>query len=390
MEWFHENPGGLPRYFADYLDAWRRHDGDFKAVVQVRNRATLQDLPTDVRGVYSEQTDTLSIRRLWKTEIGAELGQGKYDVWNPHFAYYAWGAMSHPALRDMPVVTHFHGPWAYESAVEYSGVLKQVRFMLQKNIERRVYRQSDRFIVLSESFKQILIDNYHVPPRQIHVIPGGVDVDKFHPVTDREKVRFELGLPTHRTVLVCVRRLARRMGLERLIQAVSSLAKDFSEILLVVVGTGELASELRRLVDELHLEKHVIFAGRVSDDNLTKYYQAANFSVVPSISFEGFGLVTTESLACGTPVVGTRVGGTQEILQGLSPNLLVSGTEISDLVEGLGTVLSHPSEMPGPERCREYVLENYTWDVIIPQIQSVFHSAIGVSAKQMAYVAAER
>ncbi|QSO45436.1 glycosyltransferase family 4 protein [Alicyclobacillus mengziensis] len=375
MEWFSESPGGLPRYFADYLEAWQRSGEDVQALIQVQNPRVREELPSYVQGVTLERNHLWSVRWQWRERLELAVSGQTYDVWNPHFSYYAWGAVNRPLFCEIPMVTHFHGPWAYESKVEHGGLLQQTRFAIQKAIEKRVYRASDQFIVLSHAFKDVLVDNYDVPADRVHVIPGGVDVRRFCPGDDEGRVRQELNLPQDKTILVSVRRLAHRMGLDRLIHAVSTLRHDFPKLLLVIIGTGGLERELRALVTELGVEAHVYFAGRVSDEDLPKYYQAADLSVVPSVAFEGFGLITTESLACGTPVVGTPVGGIREVLQGLDGEMLCPGSSVPHLVEGLGRALGHVSRLPTAEQCRAYVLQNYTWDVIIPQIKEVFVSA---------------
>lgn len=376
LEWFAERPGGLPRYFADYTEHLVRAGDELRALVGFSGMNKEVVAPSYVRGVRTNDAHTLAIRQLWRTEIANELKRDRYDVFNPHFAYYAWGAMNSPEMVEMPVVTHFQGPWAYESRVGKSGLKSSFRFALQKAIEQRVYRKSDRFIVLSDAFRHILTKDYGVPTDRIHVVPGAVDVHRFQPGTDKEKVRESLGLPTDRTIVVSVRRLVKRMGLENLIRATETLVKDFPELLLVIVGTGQLADELREMIQTRHLQQHVWMTGRVPDEDLPKYYQSADFSIVPSVSLEGFGLSTAESLACGTPVLGTPVGGTKEILSRFDKRLLLPGTEVPDLIEGIGNALSHQASLPSVEQCQQYVLQNHTWKSVIPKIRQVFVTAI--------------
>lgn len=388
MEWFKESPGGLPRYLADYLEHWQRHGGEVRALVRTAGRAAggtaggnraEATFPSYVRDVHCTQKNPLAVRQLWRSVISEELAASKYDLWNPHFAYYAWGAVHTRETKDLPVVTHFHGPWAYEAKVEHRGLLRQLRFEMQKAIEQRVYRSTDQFIVMSKAFRGALMEGYGVPSERIHIIPAAVDVERFQPTQDPERVRTELGLPTHRTVLVSVRRLVHRMGLERLVHAMRVLVGDFPNLLLVIVGTGELEGELRRLTAELGLDNHIWFTGRVPDEQLPKYYQAADLSVVPTMALEGFGLITAESLASGTPALGTPIGGTKELLQRFDSRLLLPGAGTAELVEGIGTALGHLRALPSAEACRAYVLRNYTWDIVIPQIKAVFESAVGSS-----------
>lgn len=375
LEWFTERPGGLPRYFADYTASLARNGDEVRALVGTA-AGIVGSVPPYVGGIRTRQAGTVRIRRMWRAAVAREITHSNYDLFNPHFAYYAWGALNVPELGDMPIVTHFHGPWAYESSVGKSGMQSHLRFLLQKHIERRVYRSTDRFIVLSDCFRQILIDDYGVPTESVHVVPGAVDINRFQQATDREQVRSELKLPQNRRILVSVRRLVRRMGLENLIRAIEVLKDDFPDILLVIVGTGPLKDELRSMIVERKLEHHVCMAGRVPDADLPKYYQSADLSVVPTMALEGFGLITAESLACGTPTLGTPVGGTKEILNRFDGRLLLPGIEVAHLVQGIGQALTHQANLPSADVCRAYVLENYTWDVIVPQIRGVFLAAL--------------
>lgn len=380
-EWITERPGGLSRYFSDYLKAWNENGETVQALVRTSGNHNTTTLPDYVRAIPCTQTNPLKVRKLWRDVITHELSSQHYDIWNPHFAYYAWGAVDQKATEHIPIVTHFHGPWAYESKVEERGVLSQLRFQLQKYIEQRVYRFSDQFIVLSEAFADLLSNDYGIPRQQIHVIPGAVDVKRFVPTEDVEIVRHTLGLPMNRPVVVSVRRLAHRMGLDRMIQAISMLVGDFPNLLVVIVGGGKLEAQLRDLVLQLKLQDNIWFTGRVSEERLPMFYQAANLSLVPSVALEGFGLITTESLACGTPSLGTPIGGTKEVLLGFDERLLVSGSQVHDLKEALGRALGELHQLPTKQQCRDYVLQNYTWDVVAPQIATVFSAATGYSKK---------
>ncbi|GMA61178.1 glycosyltransferase family 4 protein [Alicyclobacillus fastidiosus] len=376
MGWFSEQPGGLNRYFADYLAAWNSN-GSSRALVRICE-AQQRDLPDYVRAVNGSGSNLVQVRQEWKRALQAELKQGKFDIYNPHFAYYAWagGGIS----TEQPIVTHFHGPWAYEAKLEHGtnrSLSSQVRFQMQRAIEKRVYRQSDRFIVLSRYFRDELVEHYGVPEDRVHIVPGAVDIERFHDAEDRESLRHRLKLPTDKFILLTVRRLARRMGLGNLIRALDALRHDFPNVLLVIVGGGEMYDELQQLTRDLHLENHVRFTNRLADEQLPSYYRAADLLVVPSVALEGFGLVTLEAMASGTPVVGTPVGGTKEILERFDEKLLFGGSSVHDLREGLGNVLSHPERLPDRGQTRLHVAQHYTWRAVIPQIRHVFDVAIG-------------
>lgn len=374
MGWITEQPGGLNRYFADYVSAWD-HAGDVRGLVRVHGNVE-QPKPPFVRGIHIKSRSPWGIRREWARAMRSELRAHRFDLYNPHFAYYAW---AWSGLKvDLPVVTHFQGPWAYEGQVERMhsrSVVSALQFRMKRYIEQRAYRQSDQFIVLSRSFKDELANKYNISPERIHIIPAGVDVEKFHDADNRDHIRLQLGLPVNRFILLSVRRLARRMGLGNLIRAIADVRKDFPELLLVLVGGGELYKELTALVVQLNLVQHVLLTNRVPDERLSDYYRAADLTVVPSLALEGFGLTTVESMACGTPVAGTPQGGTKEILGQFRPDLLFAGSSTAHISEGLARLLARRSELPTRAVVRDHVLRRYTWDVVIPQIHAVFELA---------------
>ena len=138
--------------------------------------------------------------------------------------------------------------------------------------------------------------------------PWGVEARRFATTVTRREAREQLGWPQDRPTLVTVRRLTRRMGLESLIGAIKEVHGRAPEILLLVGGKGQLSKELSARVLSLGLEKNVRFLGFVPDEQLPLAYRAADLTVVPTVTLEGFGLIAVESLAAGTPVLVTPVG----------------------------------------------------------------------------------
>lgn len=380
MEWFTENPGGLPRYFADYISSWQRHGDRIAALVRT-GQQSYPSFPKRVKAVYLDTPHPTSVHRVWREALHREMRNSTFDVFNPHFAYYAWSIAGFGGRRafNLPVVTHFHGPWAYESQMEAGErrrVSQRLQFHVQKAIEQRVYRSTDRFIVLSRNFADQLQHLYGVDEQRIHIIPGAVETEHFQDTRDRAAVRRCLNLPQEAFVIVAVRRMARRMGLENLVRAFARLKSEHKHLHLILVGDGELRSDLARLVAELGLSRCIDMPGRVSDQQLPLYYQAADLAVVPSLALEGFGLSTVEAMACGTPVMGTPIGGTKEILEQFCPSLLFAGIDIDAVYHGLREVLAGATALPSRAYTRQHILCHYTWDAVIPQIRLVFTEAL--------------
>lgn len=286
-----------------------------------------------------------------------------------HFALYALPAVL--GRRWDGHVVHFHGPWAGESKRE-GGRMHAV--LCKQMLEKVVYQRADRFIVLSKAFRDQLCQGYGIHEDRVHVIPGGVETEKFHPA-DVVEARQRLVWPQKQKIIVCVRRLARRMGLETLIEAFAKATVHHPEVKLMIGGQGPLREELERQVMRAGLSKQVQFLGFIPDSALPSVYAAADLSMVPSAALEGFGLISLESLACGTPVLVTPVGGLPDTVRGLDGDLVLKGTSVDHIAEGLNGWLAGSLDLPSREACRAHVMRGFTWEHIAKQVCEVYRGA---------------
>jgi glycosyltransferase involved in cell wall biosynthesis len=147
---------------------------------------------------------------------------------------------------------------------------------------------------------------------------------------------------------------------------------------LVIGGSGALRSALEEQVASLGLQQNVRFAGFIPEERLADYFGVADLFVLPTRVLEGFGLVTVEALACGTPVLGTPIGGTQEILRRFDRDFLFRSVEAPDLAEGILRQLPRVEGNPDlRERCREFSLQHYSWGVLVEQVEALMLSIAG-------------
>jgi len=213
-----------------------------------------------------------------------------------------------------------------------------------------------------------------VPRERIVKIPGAADTARFRPAADPPAVRQALGLPVGRPLLLTVRNLEARMGLDLVIQAMAVLTRDLPEALLLIGGTGTLRRELESLSESLGLRGRVRFLGFIADEALPLYYQTADAFVLPTRELEGFGLATVEALACGTPVLGTPVGATPEILVPLLPSLVFRSAAHETMAEDLRRFLEAGRRDPEARArlraaCRRHAETLYGWDRTIGALE---------------------
>ncbi|WP_248927136.1 glycosyltransferase family 4 protein [Paenibacillus hamazuiensis] len=378
MGWIDHTPGGLNRYFADYLAAMKHSGHVIQGLMTAHGEHTTA--PAYIRDVLPKPVKLSAFARVraFREKVKMSVERDQPEVFNPHFALYSSLITRSLLPRHVPIVTHFHGPWAQESLVEDRGqeLGQKMRYQIKKNVELLAYRRSDHFIVLSRYFKDILADGYGIADERIHIVPGAVDVQRFRPAEDRMAVRRSLRLRDDQKVLFCARRLVNRMGIDRLIRAMAIVVEEADNSVLYVAGDGHLREQLKQLAKELGLSASIHFLGRVSNEELVTWFQAADLSIVPTVALEGFGLVTVEALACGTPVLGTPSGGTKEILERFSSELLFRDSTPEAMAHKIVSVLSGECAIPSREHCREHILQRYTWSKIAETITQIFEQAI--------------
>jgi len=345
-------PSGLNRYLSELVVALNG-EGVANRVIAVGD-APAQCSPDYV--LATSPTAWLPIRlvKLWKLSM-----QLTPDVLDAHFALYALGPVLNASLHRIPVVVHFHGPWAEESRSARPDVHTRTR----RAVEKAVYRRASACVVLSKAFGDLLHECYGVPKWAITCIPPGVDFEVFRP-GQRDAARTALAIDPDRWVCLVVRRLVPRMGIDVLLDAWSRVVQQSNRACeLLIVGEGPEQPRLRAEVRARGLDEAVRFLGRLDEDSLTLAYQAADVSVIPSVELEGFGLVVLESLACGTPVIGSDTGGLPEVLSPLQADLVVPAGDVSALGDRLLAAHDHRSPLPSARQSRKYA-ERFDWAAV--------------------------
>lgn len=242
---------------------------------------------------------------------------------------------------------------------------RQVNLRVRRSVEHAVISRCDRVVVLSEFMRQRVMAVHGIPADRIALVPGATDPREFVPVQNRRPVREALNLPIDRTILFTVRNLVPRMGLENLLSAVEALGATRQGCSLVIGGEGPLRGTLEAGIRQRGLADVVRLAGFIPEAQLAQYYQAADLVVMPSLQLEGFGLVTVEAMACGTPVLGTPVGAIPEILNQVDPILVAEGADGRSLARALERVLrriQEPGELDRLARKGRALIERrYNW-----------------------------
>jgi glycosyltransferase involved in cell wall biosynthesis len=368
--WFPEAPGGLERYHYDLA----RHLP--AAGFEVQSFAVARK--ADVLGPGTQMTayaapNTFIMHRLSALRRAVKncLDTGRVALVACHYPLYSLPLFD--LMRTLPTVFHFHGPWAAEGKIEGNSL---PAWLSKRCIEQILYQRPAGFVVLSAAFRDILCGTYGVRPERVFVIPGGADMTRFDGHGDRLSARRTLGWEPDRPIAVTLRRLNRRMGIESLIDAMQQVTSIVPRALLLIGGSGPLQAAFEQRIEQRGLGGNVRLLGRIPDEQLPLFYRAADVSIMPSAALEGFGLTAAESLACGTPVLVTPIGGLPEVVTGLSPDLVLKGTEPEALAEGLIRAFSGDLHLPDAAACATYARNRFDWPIIARQVAACYRTII--------------
>jgi D-inositol-3-phosphate glycosyltransferase len=297
-----------------------------------------------------------------------------YDVVHSHYWLSGRLGLLFADRWGVPLVSTFHTLAQLKNRVAESAAEREqaVRY----EIERRTMAGSDRIVALTATDRRQMIRHYG-EQAPITVIPGGVDLERFSP-RPQAQARAELGLNVDEKILLFVGRIQRLKVPEILLRAFARL-NDVPARLLVVGGQPGNSNEsreiarLQHLAARLGIEQRTTFVGAVPHERLPLYYAAADATVMPS-SYESFGLVAVESLACGTPLVATRVGGLTSIVRDGETGLLVPWRDADLFAERLRQILEDDRlRRRLAAGARQSVLD-YGWDRIADEHLALYEN----------------
>jgi glycosyltransferase involved in cell wall biosynthesis len=323
--------------------------------------------------------------RITTRRAARSLSAQPFDVLVGHQSTVAVGLAT--ALPHVPLALVFHASAVLESRYLQSrsgwrrrAVLRALEPTLAR-LERRTVSHASRILVLSAFSRELVEQRYPAAAGRIRQARGGVDAIFLAPAADPPAVvRGRYGVPDGAVFLFTARRLEPRMGVEELLTAIASL--NGAPVALAIAGDGIQRAALEELTRSLSLTDRVTFLGRVQDRELRALYAAADLFVLPTVAYEGFGMSTVEALASGTPVLGTAVGATPEILAPIDEELIVARAEPDAIADGLRRVIP----LLTPElraRCASRARDEYAWESAIVPWEAALIEAATIDEKRV-------
>lgn len=297
----------------------------------------------------------------------------QYDLIHSHYWLSGWIGKRVSAWWNVPHITMFHTLGAVKNSVGIGEDEPDLRIVTEKELVRDCHR----VIAATETEKEELINYYDAAPEKISVVPCGVNPGLFQHM-NRGVARQHLGF-NGGNIILYVGRIEPLKGLDRLLSAMTSLDTG-KELSLVVVGGGDESKDevvrLQALSRSLNIQDSVIFTGPARHEDLPYYYSAADVCVIPSY-YESFGLVALESLSCGTPVVATRVGGIETVLNDGQAGYVARDASATDIANGISALLSRQDGGTATADLIRASVSRFSWPNVADAIVQEYIAVLG-------------
>ena len=333
-----------------------------------------------IRGAPArEQRDNLTVHRLQPlVRVGnAPVLPGLlwqlrgFDVIHLHYPFFGGEITALIAmLSRTPLVVTYH------QDVLLGGLRELIARTLRRTIGRLTLRAAARLLFTSLDYGQAS----HIQPmlrnreHAVGELPNGVDLARFRPGTAPPDLRARLGLAPGDQVVLMVAGLDRAHYFKGVNVFLAALARLSSTTKGIVIGEGDLQATYEAQAHKLGIDGRVVFVGRISPEDLPHYYQLADVTALPSVTMgEAFGLTLVESMACGTPVVATRLPGVRTVVEHGRDGLLAAPGDPAALGDAIGWILDHQAERQAMgERARHKVEQRYDWQRIGAQLEALY------------------
>ncbi len=293
----------------------------------------------------------------------------RYDLVFSHYWLSGWVGEYLQQWWNVPHITMFHTLGAVKNAIGIGENEPELRIETERDLASKCHH----IIAPTEKEKEELILRYGSSPEKISIVPCGVNLALFQPV-DKTKAKQKLSLDGDKVILF-VGRIEPLKGVDQLLRAMVYLKNSHKTKLLIVGGDEQSQDEMERLCKlsrDLRIQNSVAFLGTVDHEKLPVFYNAADVCVVPS-HYETFGLVALESIACGTPVVATDVGGAKSFIRQGETGYVVTNNNPRHLASKIRLLLHKPgSNGKSASLFRESVTQ-FSWSNIALSVIEQFN-----------------
>ena len=275
--------------------------------------------------------------------------------------------------KKVPLVVTYHGDLQEDTG----GFVRRMSVHIyNKYLLDKVLSYAD--VIISPS--EIYIDESRFLGKyrdKIVVIPNGINVEDFDIGYSKDECREKLGLPINDKIILFLGTLSQHKGPDILLKAMPKIRKNISNAKLVFVGDGRMREELEALSKRLDIDEYIKFAGFVKEELKPLYYKAADVFCLPSVmKHESFGIVNLEAMACGIPIVASKIGGVPDVVKDGENGLLVQPRDSGALADGMIYLLENEEVQKKMGMNGRRKVEDYSWERIAEETEKVYKEVV--------------
>jgi glycosyltransferase involved in cell wall biosynthesis len=311
---------------------------------------------------FSKRINPLLIFELARfikaNEIDIVHGQGTRAEFYGRVANKIAGRSKYVSTIAMPV-----------EGFNISPLRKRIYRLFDKISERFV----DRFIVVSDVLRNMMINNRKIPSDKIIKIYNGIEIEGYRPnIEGRDAIRTELGISGNTPLIGAIGRIVWQKGFNYLIKSIPMIIGSYPDLKVMIVGYGPLKERLKELGSMLRVDDHLIFTGFRSD--IKRILSALDILVIPSIR-EGFPMITLEGMAKAKPIVATRIYGIEEQIINGETGILVPSWDADGLARAIVDLLDNKQFAKNlGSNARKKVERDFSVEKMVSETEKVYQS----------------
>lgn len=272
--------------------------------------------------------------------------------------------------KGLPLIATYHG----------DAIADRLLYKLGEKLHNLIIKEVLNFssVIISPSKHVITQSTLLYKYRdKIIVLPNGINLKDFEIPYSKEECRKRLGIHNAENIILFVGVLRAFKGVDILIRAMQLIVKEIQNTQLMIVGEGEMRVELEKLTKKLGLERNIVFTGFINETLKPIYYKAADIFCLPSVTTqEIFGIVNLEAMACGVPIVASRIGGIPDVVKNGKNGLLVPPKDHNALANAIIYLLKNEDIRQKMGREGKKIVKGYTWEKITEAMETVYELVI--------------
>ncbi len=246
---------------------------------------------------------------------------------------------------------------------------------LYRFLDRFSEKYVDRFIVVSDALKDLMIHQRRISAEKVVKIYNGIEINHYDPdklKSQRLQIRNEFILNDDVILIGAIGRLVWQKGFTYFLRCIPDIIKHIAQTRFVIVGDGEMREYLQNVSKKLGIENYLFFTGQRSD--IMDILAATDIIVIPSLQ-EGFPMITLEAMAMKKPIIATRINGITEQISDSVEGILVDPRNASALTIAIKRLVENPELAASlGEAARKRVIKDFSVEKMISETKSVYES----------------